>query len=306
MRSNAVGRRVTVELDAENGLEEFSGTIVATLRSGKHKVKFDDGDVMALNPSDITIIGESEDDEQIDFTAASVNWDKENINFKVQANGTKFYGWYRKTRIRGTQEICHAIDIYTGTEQHLGVNMIPYDQDPRRDIKSLNADICAAINKWFYSNPMGGKITTITELQQRANQPVIHINRLSSLDLMITRLKEYRDVSMRSGGFRAIQLTSDREGDPTVSIHIDLTCQAIAMKGRVPSLHDGHYADRSVSKSRGENQPEPISHSADDESIMTLYKQLKKCTSKQQAGKLRATLRKMDRNWRQRVKGAQK
>jgi len=288
--------RVVVDFEGE----PFTGSI-AELTKTKARVLFDDGDVEDIKLRDLkseamekfTPLGPTDKG----FHQYDIEWDKETINFKFKAEEGKFYGWWRKVRVGAEGKIAYGIDILVEYKSHrYNVKTLLYfNNDPRGDLQSLDADICAAANKWFYSKCQG-TFDTIEDLQQRAAKPTIMIRQLETLDRIILRLKEYRDTSIKCGGLRIMTFTGDTpEKDPSMRIEIDLTTQALGYKGRAPSLFAGAVLDRVAkdSSKKSQGRSEPIKAVPDSKNVQTLVQKLQSSKDKVERRKIRATLRRM-------------
>jgi len=317
-RSNAMKRkwklddRVVVDFDGE----PYSGSI-SKLTKSKATILFDDGDVFSVKLKDLKPEPEPESESEPELESESepkatgksrrgkkggyiqytVEWDKPKINFKFKAeSGVMFYGWWRK--VPSEVEQAFGVDLmveYKGSRYNVDT-LHYYEHDPRNNINSLNADLCAAANKWLYQKCQG-TFDTIESLQQRAAKPTIRINRLETLDKIILKLKEYRDVALRSGGTRTMMFTGDfPETDPSMRIQMDLTKQALGLKGKaVPSLINGVMLDEVATdnskkkKGRGKS----LELTPDPKLVESLISQLKLSKDKAEKRKLRSALRKM-------------
>lgn len=234
----------------------------------------------------------SDDFESEGFTQYDVVWDKNYINFKLKSETTLFYGWWRKI-----SDEAFAIDLhcqYEGKEYNCEV--LYYTEDPRESIESLNADLCAAVNKWFY-NKCRGSMETIKSLELKASKPVIHINSIETIDRILIELKDYRDTAIRSGGLYTYMFSGDKEGDPSMRIVLDLSVQAKGLEGRVPSLYTGAILDQSTqinqSPRKGKKRRVEISEGMNNASINSILEKLKSTTDKAQQRKYRSILRKL-------------
>ena len=267
----------------------------------KARVEFDDGDVMLLNINDLVPQEiESEDEEEETqysseefepkgFNLYPIKWD--NTNFGVDIDDSRFFGCWRKT-VYGNEhkQEGYAIDIWAKYKGHdYSVESIPYlEFDPLNNLKSLNSDICAAISKFMYL--VDNDLDTVESLRKKAARPRVHISRIETMDRLILRLQEIRDVAIRSGGQRICTVNGDRDGDPVMGIIIDVTAQARLLEGKVPSLLQGAIYDQPAGKG-GEGRA--ITHGASKESINALIERLRVCKSKPEARKIRAILRRM-------------
>jgi hypothetical protein len=178
----------------------------------------------------------------------------------------RFYGWYRRSRLGDGQPV-HSVDVFckrmldNGSEADVSVDTITYHADPRENIKSLEADLCA-------------------------------------IDHLILKLKEIRDTAITAGGTRFIELEGDVRGGPTVLIELNVTPQALAIsekKGRPPSLYVGSMYDRVRDGKKGE-RIDPLSLKPDKANVQALQTKLQEARDsgdKATQRKLRAILRKM-------------
>jgi hypothetical protein len=159
-------------------------------------------------------------------------------------------------------------------------------------MKSLNADICAAVNKWFHCHEVGAE--SLSTIQKRASEPIVRINRLATIDTLILKLKEFRDTAIRCGGNRFLFFEGDHKGDPKFGLHICVTDQAIALQGKVPSLYAGAVFDN-VTGTRGE-RPKRLEVVATPGNARSLIDQLKAAKARGDVAeqrKIRATMRKV-------------
>jgi hypothetical protein len=231
-----------------------------------------------------------------DFDQYSIKWDERRVTFILMAEEIKFYGSWRKTRFGEKEEelggIAYSIDIWaqsdTGT---CSVDSIHYiDQDPRKTPKSLNADICACINKWLYLSHQG-KTPNLSELQKKSEKPIMTIKKSATLDGILFKLREFRDTCLSCGGFRAIILESDIPGNPRLTVQANFTEEAHALNGKVPKLFEAeaivsHAKDKKAGKT-ARSTPE------DGGGIQNLLDSLKKSKDKAQQRKIRGMLRKL-------------
>lgn len=281
--------------------ELYSGSI-SELTKTEAKILFDDGDVYDIELKDLK--PEVEEDSsastcqvQGGFHQYDVKWDARVVNFKFKVDKAEFFGWWRKVQVKNSFEIAYGIDLMVNYQgQRYNVETLPYrGKDPRDNLQSLNADICAATSKWLYSKCQG-TFDTIDDLQQKAAKPTIMIYHLETLDRIILKLKEYRDTAIRSGGLRTVMFTGDDpEKNPSMRIQMDLTTQAHALKGRVPSLTDGVIFDRVAedNSKKIKGRGKPIEVAPDSKNVQDLVKKLQASKDKTERRKLRAVLRKM-------------
>lgn len=292
------GDRVQCEFD---GIGTIGGTISKIDKRKKHAlVEFDDGDSLevalvslAKGPPAPEVIEQEEDDTDPTgrgFNQYCVHWDDDQLRFHFKVEGIKFYGEWRLTRCQNQRVLAWAIDIWAERDDHhYCVESIPYlSGDPREDMKSLDADICAAVNKWFYRR-CKGNAETLDDLRKRAENPTVTITHLETLDRIILRLKETRDTAIRAGGTRWFQIVGDKyEEEPRPRLRITLTEQAVAAKGKVPSLYEGAVFD-GVKGGR----TAPIAQKPDESNVQALVERLLETKDKGEARKIRGVLRKM-------------
>jgi hypothetical protein len=251
---------------------------------------------------------EEREDDQVariqEMKMSSVKWSTDKTHFNVtigdktgDSEGARFYGWFRKTRV-ADGEIVFAFDVFAKYKSDdVAVDCISYTTDPRNNVASLNADICAAINKWLYGK-INGNYKTIDTLTSQAKQPTIRIHRIGTIDKIIMKLKECRDVAIRCGGHRLVQIHGDKDGEVPLNVIIDVTSQALALKGKVPSLELGSMMDRVIET--GNNDKKSTTSKAtfnrnipEESNVQLLVERLKSTENKSEARKIRAVLRKM-------------
>lgn len=123
------------------------------------------------------------------FDQYDVLWSSKRTKFELEAFNSRFVGFYR----RDGHE--HIIDIYIdimsrkplGEEKYtLGVVCIPYDLDPREDMKSLRCDIGAAVNQWHHQKCVGGVM--YEDVIRHLANPTLNINSSRELRDIVTRL----------------------------------------------------------------------------------------------------------------------
>jgi len=307
-RSKAMTKKKKWELDnrvmVAFGDEIYPGTITELTKT-KATVLFDDGEVHSIKLMSLKPEIEKEDEGQ-GFQQYEIKWDNHTVNFKFKTAEAEYHGWWRKIGVKDSDKIGYGIDIFVIYEgKRYNVETIPYiNEDPRKDLPSLNADIGAAANKWFYYK-CKGTFETIKDLEQRAAKPTITIHRLETLDRILIKLKEYRDTALRSGGFRVMTFTGDdSEKDPSMRIEMDLTTQAAALQGRVPALIDGVILDRvgKDSSKRTKGRGQQLTVSADPKNVKVLIEKLAASKDKAECRKIRAALRKMGHKGGKRLK----
>jgi len=285
--------RIVADFDGE----PYPGSI-SELTKTKAKVLFDDGDVLDIKLKDLRRVqeGDTEEFTSKGFHQFNIKWDKYTVNFRFKAEGGEFYGWWRKMTIEGGGS-AYGVDLHVKyKDKTYSVDTLHYtEEDPRTDLQSLNADLCAAANKWFY-HKCEGSFDTVEELGQKAAKPTIRIGRLETLDKIILKLKEYRDTALRSGGYRVMTFTGDDpEKDPSMRIEMDLTSQALGLKGKIPSLAEGVVLDRVADdRSKGtKGRGKPAEVVADQKNVDLLVQKLKSSKDKAERRKIRATLRRL-------------
>lgn len=140
-----------------------------------------------------------------------------------------------------------TVDLGEGKSRRFLVESLRYEDvpnpegvggDPRRDMHSLNSDICAAIRRWFFFE-VKGDADTVRQLVRRANKPEVRAPSLEWLDRLILRLHETRDTALRAGGERTIVIDTGTDGDATFAITMNFSDVAIATEGKPPSLYTG-------------------------------------------------------------------
>lgn len=229
------------------------------------------------------------------FNQYTIKWDDDQVNFKFTVEGIEFYGWYRKSKNNQEREVCWAVDLYARHGGHdYAIRSIPYYMaDPRKNPRSLNADLCAAANDWLFQR-CRGKIESLDDLRRRADQPQIKINKLETLDKIIMQLKEFRAAAMYSGGRRHIRIEGDEEDATRLGIQLDVTSQAIVNKGKAPRLNEGGTLDRTkIKKTQEAVREKSEAYVPDKANVLELVDRLEKCKDKSESRKIRAALRKM-------------
>jgi hypothetical protein len=285
-----------VNLILEGGELGF-GRVLRTLEAeGKAVIKMSDGKKVKVKLESLRLddVGEGPDFDGSGFTQYDVRWDDITVNFRVKNENALFYGWWRK--ISNTS---FAIDVnckYLGKEYNCDV--LYYDRNPRKNIDSLNADICAAVNKWLYCK-CKGHIETIKSLEMKATKPTVHFETIESIDRLLIELKDYRDTAIKTGGLYTYIFTGDKAGDPTMGIELRFCRQAKALQGNVPSLYTGAMLDHSADMADGTGKSARRRKDKGDVSkpmstnIDSILERLKTTTDQAQRRKLRAVLRKM-------------
>jgi hypothetical protein len=288
------------------GTDVYPGTIIIVYAKRRTaRIEFDDGDDYEIPFSDIM-------PEEDKFDHYDVEWDDKNLRFKVMAHGGKFYGDIRRSMIRGSETIAFAIDLRVQfTEKIYTIKTIGYVQDdPRKNMQSLNADICAAINQWWY-NKCHGDFDTIERLEKRAMKPTVRIKHLATIDRILRDLRDVRDDAIRTGGHRCFAFEGDNGNkEPNMRIDLDLSREAAAFQHhkRIPSLFDGYAPmENDIKSTRAKKSKRKTTQSKTVQSgstggrlvdIERLAEELRKCKDPKQKSKIRRTLRKIDHNWK--------
>lgn len=291
--------RVAVNFEGEL----YFGSI-AEITKSEAKVLFDDGEVIDIKLGELQPLPQTIKEGDFipeGFSQYNIKWDGRLTNFQFKAEGGKFYGWWRKTGIKGGG-IGYAIDLHVEyKDKGCFIETLGYlNKDPRKDIESLNADICAAANKWFYYQ-CEGSLETLSQLQQRVDKPVLTVTKLNTLDKMIVDLKACRDISLRSGGARVVILEGDDpDNDPSggMRIKINLTTQAAAFEGKIPPLlfESAALDGVTVSKAKrgvGKTKRTEAIATTNQKTIDELLKKLASSKDKREQRKIRGTLRRM-------------
>lgn len=293
----------------------YPGTITKVLEDGNLNVFFPDDketytiwnqDARELSEEESKTLEEDDDlgDQAYGFNQYAVNWDDEMHHFRVTLKSggklVKFHGCWRGARFDHDDE-GFAVDIWASYHgKHYAVESIPYrGEDPRENPRSLDADICAAINKFFFTK-LHSEADTLEQLRKRAERPLIHVRTLGTLDRMIQKLMEYRQAALYSGGTRTLGIQGDFEDDPVFGIEIDVTTQALVIhesKKKIPSLemgmlYDGAVTNAHIRRKKDRQQLQTLDIKADDETVLRLCEQLQ-TADKSAARRIRATLRKL-------------
>ena len=236
------------------------------------------------------------DDDRKPLKYYGIDWDKSRVNFKFATdNGISFYGWYRKMKLRSADALGYAIDIFAKRdEREYMLDPVVYVEDPRENPKSLDADILAAATKW-YTQSLSENVARLDRLQKLAGSPRVHFKRLESLDRTILKLKEFRDVAIRAGGTRLFEMKGDNDSEPSVSVVVNFTMQAMGLKGKTPSLYQGAVFDAATEGGREKDRRRAgvIANVPDKGSVKDLVDLLHRSKDEKERRKIRATLRKM-------------
>ena len=291
--------------------ETYRGTIVEV---GKRKcqVLFEDGDDLSIathrlisyeldDPLDNIDVKDRNPESNVGFNQFNIHWDDRTINFKFKACGGDFFGWWRKCSADG--KMVFAVDIHVLHKDHrFNVESIYYHDgmDPRDDLYSLDSDICAACNKWFF-HKANGDYETIDSLQIKADQPTISFQSIAAFDMMLLELKQFRDTAIRTGSHRILILNPEdsiRQPKGGVRVEVDFSAQAKGFNGRVPTLYTGGVLDMVTTpagqkkNARKKNEKPAVTKTVTG-NINQLIEQLGNSTDKVEKRKIRAALRKM-------------
>lgn len=241
----------------------------------------------------------SADGEELkEFSNYVIKWDDKRVSFTLLAGKFKFYGCWRKVLFNqeGDDEgTAYSIDVWVEADKalHAVESMHYIDTDPRDSTKSLNADICACVNKWLYWT-QEGKIKTMEELAKAIEKPTMHFHRSGALDNMIIQLQQFRSTCLRSGGFRALILESDSPNDPKITVKANFTKEAHALDGKVPPLLGAEVTLNQATKRKDrQNQETALPPTDNVQSLLGALEKAKVDGDKSQQRKLRGMLRKV-------------
>jgi len=225
------------------------------------------------------------------FTQYKVHWN--GVNFKLHVDGVEFYGWRRITS-SPQDGTFWAVDIFAQREgKHFAVKSVPYlEKDPMVSQKSLDADLCAIANEWWYKRCQGNH-ETLNDLLKRAGEPVLIFNNVVTLDHAINELRRFRHEALSSGHQRYMGITSDGPRDPRLTIRINLRKDAEA--ARKKPLRAPSPSTMIIDVPPG-SSPGPALSSEDSQDVLSLLMQLERTTDKAQGRRLRASLRKLGYN----------
>jgi len=272
---------------SDNG-EDYPGTVKQCRRNGTALVHFEDGDRLIVPVDELVPSSDLEDNESSDatkqeyigFCQYDVKWDHTKTHLTVDVGDFHFWGFWSRTRTIDEVD-CWVIWLYARKGEHSYVlDSIPYyyDKDPRERQKSLDADICAAINKFIYrheGNEEGHE--SIDDIRKRADHPAITIKSSATLDRIILDLTTVRDTALRCGGARQFRIESEFPGEPALTLNIDVTSTAMALDGKVPSLLHGAVFDGvAASKGKKGQKGAALQQTIDNTSLELLVKQYDK------------------------------
>jgi len=219
------------------------------------------------------------------FNQYKVTWS--GVNFTLMVEGVKFYGWRRITSSPQDGKFW-AVDVFAKWDNHtFAVKSVPYlDSDPFKDKYSLNADLCAIANEWWYQRCQGNH-DTLADLVKKSKEPVITFRTLASVDAAIASFKRHRDEAILSGHHRFVGIKSDGEHDPRVTIQLNLRKDAVQFqKSRVaPPLQ--------ITAPTASHDEETEDITGIEDEVKSLLDQLERTKNKGQGRKLRAALRKL-------------
>jgi len=282
-----VGDRVIANYDGE----AYSGTIIA-VASKQATVEFDDGEIDKWQIDELQVEFENVDHNLgggTGFNQYSIEWDKLRCGFRVRVDKWLFWGSYR----RFPERELFVIDVFAQyDDREYRVETIPYPEiDPRENMKSLDADICACVNRFIFDRVNRHKYDLAT-LHKRSEHPEIRIWKAATLDRLLMKLQEVRDTAYRAGGQREFRVEGDDSDDPVVHVLINITSTAAALEGKVPALGQGGVFDGAI-KGKGQKGA-LILKTPDPKNVLDLCDQLDRCKGDQARSRsIRAILRKM-------------
>lgn len=282
--------------------EWYSGEIIAAddPETQTARVLFEDGECLEMPFSDLRrISGKNKSTSDRGFSIYDVVWDKKhNTTFTVKSNDVLFYGsWFKG---KSKDKTAYRVDIRVKvSDSDLHVEDLFYgENDPRKNIQSLNADICCAISKWFHYSCKENPMYTINDLKKKSLKPSVRINELQTLDDLITSLKEMRQIAVKCGGIRYVTFEGDsgKSDEPRVTIQIDLSrvAKMYMDTGKIPKCVNPGVIDRAVETGgkKGANRVSSTKKVTTDlKSLKDLHKQIKNCTDQSVMRKYRKSMR---------------
>lgn len=253
------------------------------------------------------------------FSHYNIQWDAQKIHWSTTVKGMRFHGDWAKVDMEavGRNEPYESVvNIRCNrSKSDQFCDTIPYSGDPRVNLKSLNADICAAITMWLHHHPFPGSTCAWCGCpDHQSNEPDklcvdyqrklieksrIYIRRVETIDRLIMKLKEFRDTAIRCGGTRGFEIKGDGAVSLACWLEVDLTAQAVLLKGKCPPLGStDRIDDISGAEDSGEDddvRPSVSSKSAGPASgnVADLVNRLKTSQDPAEKRKIRATLRRM-------------
>jgi hypothetical protein len=216
-----------------------------------------------------------------------VRWRGE--NFELVVEKLRFYGSWRMSQ-GDDGELFYVVDLFVALPKHdLFVRSIRYEEDPSEDLRSLNADLCIAVNAWLYDRTGKRRTETIADLELRAKRPQMVMTTLKQLDSMILELRTARDEALRRGQRRTAQLRGSRPGDPQLAVVIDLSGRK---SGKPLPLDPAAEEVRRIITEAIEERATVVD-AEKQRTIDDLAGKLKRTKSKSEARRLRAHLRRL-------------
>lgn len=232
-----------------------------------------------------------------------VEWYSNKIHFKIVESDITFIGEWCKTK----GDTCLIEIRYLRGRTRGFAFRLPFDQDPRENLKQLNHDISMAIQKWIADHPNAKSICPICRcpdhqeetpskrcikhLRRLNRRPIIRIRDLDTMDAIMMGISSLRETSLRSGGSRGFLIRSDGEGDPDVWLDVDLTTQAMHLKGRVPPV--GSQMGGRLRRELGEEDGGHGRLQPDASMVQDLIQQLETATDPTLKRRIRIQLRKL-------------
>lgn len=224
----------------------------------------------------------------------AVVWDDDCINFKLilfqEGCRVDFHGWYRISGAGLTASPVYCIDIYARhAGQVISIQSIPFPEDPRLNIPAVNERIVERCN-FFFAKCIVPNALTWKEFERLMTAPSGKINRSETIDRLLLEMRATRDTAFSSAGTRYIKIQPDM-GQPYL-IELDLSKQAIAMEGKVPSLEMGTIADIVLKDGQG-NAGKRLRVQGSAENIESLARRLKETKDPAEQRRIRALMRQM-------------
>ena len=224
----------------------------------------------------------------------TVVWDDGYLNFKAlifqQGCQVNFYGWYRISGAGLHAKAIYSIDLYARHgNREISLKSIPFPEDPRLNIAAVNEKIMAHCNE-FFAQCIVPHALSWAEFEKLMTAPSGKINRAETIDRLLIEARATRDTAFSAAGTRFIKITPD-EGQP-YTIELDLTRQARALDGKVPSLEYGTIADIALRDGKGQ-AGKRLKVEGSKENIESLAARLAKATDAGEQRRIRALMRQM-------------
>lgn len=293
-----VGDRVKAVFDTDI----YVGTVEALKRRArKARVVFDDGDVLDLNVNELLPEFDEDDEESRGFNQYPVNWDKDRVNFTIDVqdgmgNEAHFYGHWRRAVFQNNV-VGFAVDMWCRYGEHpYSVESCFYIEDPREKPSSLNADICAMVNKFLHQR-LDDCAMTLDDLRKKADQPILQLRTIEELDEIIMALREFRSTGARCGGERChtIAVSDGRdERTPKIGLRLNFT-NALSLTGNQKGDPNEQPLPAASAKTKRKGRRAKAGASSvatkPTGNVASLIEQLKSSTDKAEKRRLRAALR---------------